>query len=128
MGIDSIGIPPPVKTRENTEPVKNEDKLPGSDSDGISIGDRERLETIKDREADRELRKSYARKAFWFAWIGFGFWAAILIIYVVIFMCADKKIFSDAVLIAVTSATTVNLFAAFIGVIRGLFPPVGKHD
>ncbi|WP_414965933.1 hypothetical protein [Enterobacter hormaechei] len=32
------------------------------------------------------------------------------------------KTFSDEVLIAITSATTLNLFAAFLGVIRGLFP------
>ncbi|MGT5125632.1 hypothetical protein ACRWGX_10645, partial [Escherichia coli] len=32
------------------------------------------------------------------------------------------QIFSDKVLIAITTAVTLNVFAAFLGVIRGLFP------
>lgn len=38
-----------------------------------------------------------------------------------------KEIFSDEVLIAVTAASTLNLFAAFLGVIRGLFPHAKSH-
>ena len=128
MGIDNIGIPQAILTRENTEPVNEEDRLPNEGDGTSSLRDQERQQDIKDREADRELRKTYAQKAFWFAWIGFGFWALVITCYVVFFLWLNKRFFSDAVLIAITSATTVNLFAAFIGVIRGLFPPAGKHD
>lgn len=128
MGIDSIGIPPAVRTRESTEPINEEDRLPWGESGTLSIGDQEQLQNIEDRKADRGLRKYYAQKAFEFAWCGFGFWALILAGYVLFFLCSGKRIFSDAVLIAITSATTVNLFAAFVGVVRGLFPPVGKQD
>jgi len=70
--------------------------------------------------------KKYALRAFWFAWIGFAFWVLFLAADAVLFLWLNKRIFSDTVLVAITTATTINLFSAFVGVIRGLFPPVGK--
>ena len=127
MGIDSIGIPQAIRAQESTEPINEEDRLPSEGDGTSSLRDQERQQWIKDREADRELRKAYAQKAFWFDWAGFGFWALVIVCYAVFFLWANERIFSDAVLIAITSATTVNLFAAFIGVVRGLFPPTGKR-
>jgi len=109
----------------------------GDDQDPDLIGVDANFEAIDRHEREKEktagleqnrfLRKEYAEKAFLFAWIGLGFWAFIIFFYALIFICSGERILSDAVLIAITSATTVNLFAAFIGVIRGLFP-VKKYD
>jgi len=127
MGIDNIDIPPGIRQgiEDRNDPCQNEDRPPVRDN-GKRLSDQERLENIEDRRADRKLREEYAGKAFEFAWCGFGFWVIVIIFYVFFFLCSGKKVISDAVLIAITSATTVNLFAAFVGVIRGLFPPVSK--
>jgi hypothetical protein len=39
----------------------------------------------------------------------------------------DKQVISDTALIAITTGVTVNVLAAFLGVIRGLFPTDQSH-
>jgi len=127
-GFNSIDIPLDIRDRERTAQIKNvEVELPGDDNGIASLTDQERQQYIEDKIADRKLRETYAHKAFVFAWVGFGFWVVVIVFYAICFLCG-KQVFSDTVLIGVTTATTVNLFAAFVGVIRGLFPPVGKNN
>ena len=45
-----------------------------------------------------------------------------LLIITIIGNVIGVQTLSDKVVIAITTATTLNLFAAFLGVIRGLFP------
>lgn len=85
----------------------------------------EREQDIEDRKANRELRERFAGKAYKVAKWGLYGWGGVLTISV-IGNVIEVKTFSDEVLIAITSATTLNLFAAFLGVIRGLFP--NKHS
>lgn len=80
---------------------------------------------VEDRKAERALRKKYAGLAFRFAVGGALFWAVILVWSGWATYYSTKAPFSDNVIIAVTTATSVNLFAAFLGVIRGLFPSNG---
>ena len=105
-------------------------KLEASTLEGIKA--RKAEEGIKDQEAERELRKKYAGRAFWFAVGGVAFWALLLIWDGCATYYTTAPPFSDKVLMVITTATSINLFAAFLGVIRGLFPsggrlPKGKH-
>lgn len=87
----------------------------------------EQLDTrSRELENDRQkqlidLRDTYAGKAYKVAKYGLFWWACILLLAAV-GKVIGKEIFSDQVIIAVTTASSVNLLAAFLGVIRGLFP------
>lgn len=83
-------------------------------------------EHVEDRRAERTLRKRYAGLAFGFAVGGAIFWALVLIWSGWSVYYFTRPPFSDNVLIAITTATSINLFAAFLGVIRGLFPSNGS--
>lgn len=82
---------------------------------------REREQDIADRIANRELRAKFAGKAYKVAKLGLYGWALLLIITIIGNVIGVNTL-SDKVVIAITTATTLNLFAAFLGVIRGLFP------
>lgn len=87
----------------------------------------EQLDTRgKELENDRQqqlidLRETYANKAYKVAKYGLYWWAVVILLSVV-GKSVGKDVISDEVLIAITTASTLNLFAAFLGVIRGLFP------
>ncbi|ELZ5041734.1 TPA: hypothetical protein JG906_000570 [Enterobacter hormaechei subsp. steigerwaltii] len=87
----------------------------------------EQLDTrSKELENDRQqqlidLRETYANKAYKVAKYGLYWWAVVILLSAV-GKCVGKDVISDQVLIAITTASTLNLFAAFLGVIRGLFP------
>ncbi|WP_249406297.1 hypothetical protein [Pantoea agglomerans] len=85
----------------------------------------ERAQDVEDRKSNRELRDKYAGKAYKVAKYGLYWWAIVLLLSVV-GKVVGVELFSDSVLIAITSASTLNLFAAFLGVIRGLFPSATK--
>ena len=91
--------------------------------------DRNRIvdQHVEDRKAERELRKKYAGLAFKFAVGGVLFWAVLLVWTGWATYYSTKPPFSDNLLIAITTATSINLFAAFLGVIRGLFPSNGNQ-
>jgi len=89
-------------------------------------------EEIEDIKANRELRDKYSFKAFKVVKKSLWGWAILLFVYgVVKFLTRHEnggfEIFSDQVLIAITSATTLNIFAAFLSLIRGLFPSIKKE-
>jgi hypothetical protein len=92
---------------------------------------KERLidQEIENLKADRELRKDYAERAFRVAGYILFFWVMIILAVGLCFGCTDGKVqlFSDKVLIAITAGATANVFAAFLGVIRGLFPGYEKN-
>lgn len=79
-------------------------------------------EEVEDRKADRALREKFGDKAYKVVRKTLYGWCWLLAIYAAIKFRFKIEIFSDNVLIAVTSAVTLNVFAAFLGVIRGLFP------
>lgn len=89
-------------------------------------------EQFEREKSDRQLRDKYSFKAFKVVKKSLWGWAILLTIYASIkfFTRHDNggfEIFSDQVLIAITTATTLNIFAAFLSLIRGLFPSI-KED
>lgn len=85
-------------------------------------------EDIEDRRADRALREKFGDKAYNVVKKTLYGWAVVLIAAAFCKLFFDKEIFTDTVLVAITSAVTLNTFAAFLGVIRGLFPLNRKSD
>jgi len=81
-------------------------------------------EDIEDRKADRALRRDYARNACWLVVGILSFWAIIVLGVAIWSGCTGGRVrpLSDTVLIAITTGATANVFAAFLSVIRGLFP------
>ncbi|EMX6285657.1 TPA: hypothetical protein OUB44_004006 [Providencia rettgeri] len=80
------------------------------------------LQEVEDRKADRDLRERFGDKAYNVVRKTLYGWAVVLAATAFCKFFFDKDIFSENVLIAITSAVTLNTFAAFLGVIRGLFP------
>lgn len=107
---------------------RSEDEQPDSENRPIDRDDEGRRQGVKDQKAERQLRKLYAGRAFWFAVAGVAFWGLMLVWTGCATYYTSKPPFSDNVLIAITTATSINLFAAFLGVIRGLFPANGKRS
>ncbi|EEX49485.1 hypothetical protein ACFGZG_03875 [Pasteurella multocida] len=77
-------------------------------------------ERLKDSKANRNLRICYAVIAVCFAIASIIFWMRFIQFYY------DPKKHSDTVFITITSACTVNILAAFISIIKGLFPSKRK--
>lgn len=73
-------------------------------------------------QANRQLRQLYAAKAYGLAVACLGMWTVLLSIQGVTKAATGLEMWSDHVLIAVTTGVTVSVLAAFLGVIRGLFP------
>ena len=124
--------PPSFSVPEGAVPDQPDSKLasqledtPPDGNPGRSDHNRIIDQHVEDRKAERELRKKYAGLAFNFAVGGVLFWAALLVWTGWTTYYSTKPPFSDNLLIAITTATSINLFAAFLGVIRGLFPSNG---
>jgi hypothetical protein len=81
---------------------------------------------IEDRKANRALREKYADKAYQLACGCICFWVVVIAYAAFIQTALNRPPLSDTVLIAVTTGVTVNVLAAFLGVIRGLFPSESK--
>jgi hypothetical protein len=79
-----------------------------------------------DRETTTKLRSEYAGKAYKLASRSILFWVVIVGFQGISHLVTDRAPLSDAVLIAITTGCTVNVLAAFLGVIRGLFPSASK--
>lgn len=82
-------------------------------------------ELLKEEAADmrhnRDLREKYAEKAYKLATGCISMWAILLGTQGAIKALTDVEMWSDQVIIAVTTGVTVSVLAAFLGVIRGLF-------
>lgn len=120
-GLDKLKLGAPSKSGPD------QDEQPEIENRLVERDDSELREKLKDQKAERKLRKKYAGRAFWFAVGGVSFWALLLVWTGCATYYATKPPFSDNVLIAITTATSINLFAAFLGVIRGLFPTSGRR-
>ncbi|MNZ37391.1 hypothetical protein D3C78_548350 [compost metagenome] len=114
--IQAVEIPPSIDP--NSGPNVKDDAEAKNETGTKDAMDGERLSGLKNT---RKLRKIFAHKAYKVAKYGLYWWATVLLLSAV-GKAVGKEIFSDQVLIAVTTASTLNLFAAFLGVIRGLFP------
>ncbi|WP_145932286.1 hypothetical protein [Yersinia bercovieri] len=79
------------------------------------------LQEIEDRKADRALRERFGDKAYKVVRKTLYGWAILLFCYGYSSIFGFK-LFPDEIMIAITTAVTLNVFAAFLGVIRGLFP------
>lgn len=79
-------------------------------------------EDAQDRQANRKLRSDFAEKAYKLACGSIGFWIILLSVNGIFHVATGRQGVSDYVLIAVTTGVTINVLAAFLGVIRGLFP------
>lgn len=121
---DSISIP--SGTNVGSSAVSSaEDEPPITER--ISRGDDLNAQKAADAKSNRQLREILAEKAYrvvkkslygWALFLFFQGWFSIIGI----------KVFSDKVVLAVTTAVTLNVFAAFLGVIRGLFPAASRKD
>lgn len=76
---------------------------------------------VKDSEHNRKLRGTYAEKAYQLAVGCITMWAVMLGTQGAIKALTGVEMWSDKVIIAVTTGVTVSVLAAFLGVIRGLF-------
>lgn len=78
-------------------------------------------ETVADMQHSRGLRGKYAEKAYQLAVGCISMWAVMLGAQGVVKVALNVDMWSDKVIIAVTTGVTVSVLAAFLGVIRGLF-------
>lgn len=96
--------------------LANVDKPPtGSQSDVLV------KQQVADMQANRQLRDQYAKRAYDLACGCISMWAIMLGTQGFIKALTGIEMWSDKVLIAVTTGVTVSVLAAFLGVIRGLF-------
>ena len=84
-------------------------------------------EIAANMRANRLMRQTYAGKAYGLAAACLVAWIALLCAYGAIKVSLGVETWSDQVLIAITTGVTVSVLAAFLGVIRGLFPGKGKR-
>ena len=88
---------------------------------------------VENLKANRELRDKYSFKAFKVVKKSLWGWAILLFIYGLVKLLTRHEnggfeIFSDHVLIAITTATTLNIYAGFLSLIRGLFPSIKEYS
>lgn len=88
----------------------------GSSVDAISH------ETSEDMRANRELRIKFSDKAYSLAFHCLWWWGGMIFAHGFVNGIRGNELWSDKVIIAVTTGVTVSVLAAFLGVIRGLFP------
>lgn len=80
---------------------------------------------VENHKHNRGLRGIYADKAHQLAIGCISIWTIMLGAQGVVKAATGIEMWSDKVLIAVTTGVTVSVLAAFLGVIRGLFGPLG---
>lgn len=117
MPADSKGSP-----TGTGEPVAAVDEPPDPVGGGPPLSDALYEQNVEDRKQNRSLREKYADKAYQLAFGCLWWWAVMLVASGVVNMARGEPMWSDKVLIAVTTGVTVSVLAAFLGVIRGLFP------
>jgi hypothetical protein len=141
---------PDYRAHPNSRPAENPTQIPQDEILGkVAAPDRqpvelsEKIGTVVDPNSDpvfrlvdqevqnhianRKLRENYSEKAYQIAKGGICFWIISLSATGIIFGITGKQMLSDKILIAITTGATVNTLAAFLGVIRGLFPSNAKE-
>lgn len=89
---------------------------------GLGLGDAMQDEEVADMKANRSLRENYADKAYKLAHFCLVWWMGMLFMQGLLVVTNGIQLWSDKVLVAVTAGVTASVLAAFLGVIRGLFP------
>jgi hypothetical protein len=87
----------------------------------LELSDSIESEEVADRRHNRDLREKYSDKAYKLATGCLTMWTVMLGTQGAIKALAGVEMWSDKVIIAVTTGVTVSVLAAFLGVIRGLF-------
>lgn len=85
------------------------------------IKDEVTREQVRSMASDRALRESYADKACYIV-VGCLWGWSVFLLFAGWTKYYDKPVFSDQTIAVVTTAVTLNIFAALLTVIRGLFP------
>lgn len=98
-----------------------EDPREDEPPNGVNKEDQITAQTAKDMQANRDLRGTYAKKAYELATGCISMWAVLLGLQGAVKAITGVEMWSDQVIIAVTTGVTVSVLAAFLGVIRGLF-------
>lgn len=78
---------------------------------------KEKNQQIKE---DRQMRKEYAAKSYFFARYTLLAWGALVFLYILV--PEKSKLMSVEMFGIITSACTINILVAFHAVIKGLFP------
>lgn len=115
---DKIAIPSGIQGSSSAV-SSSEDEPPVSETK--SRGDDNTPQKVADAKSNRLLREILAEKAYRVVKKSLYGWAVFLF-FQGWFSAIGIPLFSDKVVLAVTTAVTLNVFAAFLGVIRGLFP------
>jgi len=75
-----------------------------------------------------KLRKRYARRALRLAEVAIGAWLFFFALTGIINIIQGRPFLSDHALLAFTAGATVNVLAAFLGVVRGIFPEMANGN
>lgn len=78
-------------------------------------------ERNKDSESARSMREGYANKTFWLVSVCLIFWGFMVILLACWNIRHGKPPLSEKEFITLTAGITANIFAAFLGVIKGIF-------
>ena len=82
-------------------------------------------EQFKNKKQNRKLRKDFAYKAYDIACGCLSFWIVIVCLSAIVSFVTGRVFLSDTALGIVTTGVTVNVFAALLTVIKGLFSKEG---
>ena len=123
------------KQKKSFGPENQEYFFKEDNSKEIQVVDIKQLRSeqeIENLKANRALRDKYSFKAFKVVKKSLWGWAILLFIYGLVKLLTRHEnggfeIFSDHVLIAITTATTLNIYAGFLSLIRGLFPSIKEN-
>lgn len=80
---------------------------------------------LENKKQNRELRKDFAYKAYEIACGCLSFWIVIVCLSAIVSFVTGRVFLSDTALGIVTTGVTVNVFAALLTVIKGLFSKEG---
>jgi len=83
------------------------------------------VQQVANLEANRGLRDEYAKRAYRLVRGSLVVWWSVVLFQGVGSAFFNVEVWSSSVIIAVTTGVTVNVLAAFLGVIRGLFGKEG---
>lgn len=87
--------------------------------------DRQELKELEEKnkntESARSMRESYATKTFWMVSICLFFWGFMVFWLACWNVYNGKPPLSEKEFITLTAGITANIFAAFLGVIKGIF-------
>lgn len=102
------------------EAPEGEDEQPINENPSL-VRDDLRRERVNSLISDRQLRESYADKACYIVVGCLWGWATFLL-FAGWTTYHGRQVFSDQTIAVVTTGVTLNIFAALLWVIRGLFP------